>query len=596
MRAIDFNRTEDQWGLKLEFTVEGDVDEFERQIDDCDWENKTHHQRLSNRRWRIDRSSDSIDEINRETGLNIPLSQLWDDIDEKILFEIKRDSLWIEPISAPEGLVSFLEDEFSYEVEYYDQNTHTHRTYEKSVVEQGKIPIGLRTDLEDFLDDLDVECAIADYRPDPIDYRIDYEWNFPYDLRDYQRRGLMRMIRGSSILQIPTGGGKTILALKFIHHMGLPALILVHRKELLRQWRDEIRSTLGVEPGVIQGSTEDWRDVTVAMIPSLSNKIENDPSMIIDDYPILITDEVHHLSSDSWWSVAMKTKSHYRYGLSATVTEDLRTGEDGMKIIAGTGPNDFVVRPEDLIERGFLAEPQFEWLYPPRYDERPDNWQEAYRQGIVQNEGRNRMIAQRTQEMIDEGRRILVTVDRIDHGDRLIRRINDGIEFVDWDGEEYIEIDDLPDPSMCETPIPIAHRDGQCVSFSSTGDQTTMIRKAIDQSKTMAAWVSGSDDEETRDLLLDSLARGDINCLVSTLLDEGIDIPTIDTIVLAGGGKSPTNVIQTVGRSLRPEGSDTARIIDCKDMGSYIEDHARSRYETMNNYYGQFCSTKPKGY
>ena len=48
------------------------------------------------------------------------------------------------------------------------------------------------------------------------------------------------------VIVAPPGSGKTVMAIKIIAEKQQPALIIVHRKQLLEQWVDRIEAFLGI--------------------------------------------------------------------------------------------------------------------------------------------------------------------------------------------------------------------------------------------------------------------------------------------------------------------------------------------------------------
>jgi len=60
---------------------------------------------------------------------------------------------------------------------------------------------------------------------------------------------------------------------------------------------------------------------------------------------------------------------------------------------------------------------------------------------------------------------------------------------------------------------------------------------------------------------------------------EGIDIPQLDVLVVAGGGRSRISVVQRAGRLLRPKDTNPL-LIDCMDYGNdYLASHSQQRFQ-----------------
>ena len=80
-----------------------------------------------------------------------------------------------------------------------------------------------------------------------------------------------------------------------------------------------------------------------------------------------------------------------------------------------------------------------------------------------------------------------------------------------------------------------------------------------------------------------------MNCLISTLLGEGVDIPAMSAIIMAGGLKTPVGVIQKVGRALRKSpGKEEAVVVDFRDKGAFLARHFQERMDVYREAYGEY--------
>jgi superfamily II DNA or RNA helicase len=67
-------------------------------------------------------------------------------------------------------------------------------------------------------------------------------------------------------------------------------------------------------------------------------------------------------------------------------------------------------------------------------------------------------------------------------------------------------------------------------------------------------------------------------CISSCVFDEGIDAPRLDTLILAGGGKSSTRAYQRIGRVMRLyPGKNKCFVFDFDDETPIFHRHARCR-------------------
>jgi hypothetical protein len=164
-----------------------------------------------------------------------------------------------------------------------------------------------------------IEVDIEDLRESGA--KLDYR--FLGTLRDDQRSALDALSRHDcGVLAATTAFGKTVVAAALVAHRRINTLVLVHRKELLKQWVQRLQQFLSVDTadvGTIGGGRrKPTGRIDVALIQSLVRNAE--VSDQIAGYGHLIVDECHHLSAFSFELVARRSKARYVLGLSATVT------------------------------------------------------------------------------------------------------------------------------------------------------------------------------------------------------------------------------------------------------------------------------------
>ena len=148
---------------------------------------------------------------------------------------------------------------------------------------------------------------------------------FNGELRDFQKPIVETYlkhakIKGSGLLEIHTGAGKTVMGLKIIEQLKQKTLIIVHKEFLLRQWEERILQFLpDAKVGRIQASKIDYedKDIVIGMLQSLSMKDYD--SKIFDEFGLTIIDEVHHISAEVFSRVLFKVVTKYALGLSATL-------------------------------------------------------------------------------------------------------------------------------------------------------------------------------------------------------------------------------------------------------------------------------------
>jgi len=122
------------------------------------------------------------------------------------------------------------------------------------------------------------------------------------------------------ILSAATAFGKTVVALWLIAKKNTNTLIIVHRKQLLEQWKERITTFLNVSHESIGeiggGKAKRTNTIDIGIIQSLYNK--GKIKEFVKDYGLVIVDECHHISAFSFEQVMKKVQAKYVYGLTAT--------------------------------------------------------------------------------------------------------------------------------------------------------------------------------------------------------------------------------------------------------------------------------------
>lgn len=160
--------------------------------------------------------------------------------------------------------------------------------------------------------DDELECALT------TDRRLPFAVALALTPRVYQEEALAAWERhaGQGVVVLPTGAGKTVLALMAIARLQTPTLVVVPTLELLEQWRGTLVDRLGVNAdsvGQLGGGRRDLRPLTVATYDSASMR-----GRALPGFGLLVVDEAHHLPAATYRTIARKVDAPYRLGLSAT--------------------------------------------------------------------------------------------------------------------------------------------------------------------------------------------------------------------------------------------------------------------------------------
>lgn len=217
-----------------------------------------------------------------------------------------------------------------------------------------------------------------------------FEFFFRGELRSFQAMAAERALcRRFGVLQMPTGSGKTVLALNLVAARNQPACVVVHTRELLYQWRDRAMEFLGLdhrEVGLLgDGFRELGRPFTVAVINSLYREAEE----VAKRTGFLIVDECHRVPARTFTHAVRRFDSKFMLGLSATPYR-----RDGLTrlIHLYVGRTVHAVAPEEVRKTGGFPKARvvcrktvFDYDYAADYA--------AMLSALVSDAERNRMIA-----------------------------------------------------------------------------------------------------------------------------------------------------------------------------------------------------------
>jgi superfamily II DNA or RNA helicase len=140
------------------------------------------------------------------------------------------------------------------------------------------------------------------------------------DLRPYQEAALSAWELGHrcGVVALPTGSGKTRLALAAMHRTRLSALCLVPTRVLLDQWVREISRVYRGAVGCYGDGVRQRAPLTVATFESAYRNMDQ----LGDRFDLLIVDEVHHFGSGLRDEALEMTVAEARLGLTATPPRD----------------------------------------------------------------------------------------------------------------------------------------------------------------------------------------------------------------------------------------------------------------------------------
>jgi len=406
--------------------------------------------------------------------------------------------------------------------------------------------------VRDVLKKHNIEYTKEDYRQRPNPNMPELLFSPPtnYEERPYQEFTIQRSLTHTrGIIGVATGGGKTMMVTRLINEIKTyPFIFYVLTKDLMEQAHDELSSNLNVPIGKIGDGIADFKKISVCTIQTAIRALTHGNSKFkISDYKFdeedawdekgienaeraekirklirmakgIYFDETHHASAKTCRQVLEESRNAFwRYGGSAT---PYRESGDDIMIQAMFGNKIVDISASYLIKNEYLVKPYI-FFEPIDSNLKLHSYPKIYKHCITGNDFLNKHVADTAQHLTSNNLSTLILVQHYPQGD-FIKSLLGDVPFV-------------------------------------TGRMTTSRRKNA----------------------IADLKSGRINCMIATsLADEGLDIPTLDSVLLAGGGASSTRVNQRIGRTLRKPRDPNAKkdksiVIVYEHNARYLKDHVK---------------------
>jgi len=418
-----------------------------------------------------------------------------------------------------------------------------------------------------------------------VDYRLIRPWLYEQDIRNniprwqklslrlqenwelhpYQTEALKTWIaaeRWGSVV-LPTGAGKTVLALRAIIETQVSTLIVVPTIDLLHQWYARLENAFGIPIGAWYGLEKEARPITVTTYPSAWAHAETLGNL----FKLLIFDEIHHLPAPSWHEIALMCAAPYRLGLTATYPheDNFRSAQSNksnksnkskstgqLQLFKALNPFDPVALLNELV--GPV-------IYRKHIDELTGEQLAEYRTQRIRVD---LYEAEKNAYDIAYGTYIGYVRDnhlRESHGSRwwheLTRRSAYEAEArrakvaeLKWKGIIYQaqgKLDILD--QLLRT-----HRQQAMLIFTAHNRFAYRISR-----QHLIPVITHQTKAAERKTILENFRAGDYKVIVTTkVLNEGIDVPVAKVAVILGGSASDREYVQRLGRVLRKQGNAEA--------------------------------------
>lgn len=390
-------------------------------------------------------------------------------------------------------------------------------------------PIGLLPDAIKLFNKFKIEHTIIDQRK-----KITKNCGFKTDieLRPYQKYAF-NTIKDEEIgiIGLPVNYGKSYLAMKLIEYKDVPTIWIVRTRVLANQIGNDFKEHFNSDIGLIGSGVYVIKPITVALIQSLTNMYNIEE--INQYFDLCIFDEVHGSSAKTYKKFLNRLRTYYRFGLSGTPKKRDSVSVYTAKSLFG----DVIINASQktLVSMGVSAKPIIQmkrFTFTGIDSSTVGDYTTFYNNVVIPNEARNDMISRIVFKLLEHNLNTLLITEKVKHGI-------------------------------------ILHE---------------MIPESI--------FISGQSTKKQIAEALDKFESGECKVLITTtILDEGVNLHSIDALVLAGAGINPVKTIQRVGRAIRQRvGKKSALIVDIYDEGEAILERQAKKRKSI--YYQEFGNVK----
>ncbi len=355
-------------------------------------------------------------------------------------------------------------------------------------------------------------------------------------LREYQEEAVWAWKRASTrgIIALPTGSGKTRVALSAMALLGVPVLVLVPTRVLMSQWMSELKNVYNGEVGQMGDGVQRLRVVTVSTFESAYRHMEK----FGNRFGLLVVDEAHHFASGLRAEALEMTVAPHRMGLTATPPTE---PEPSMRLMELLGP---VVFGKTVTEMAGTYLAGYETITLPVSMSPEEELSYNRHKGLFMGFFR-RFKAQNPMGSWPD----FVTWARDESGGTAALRA--------WHAAK----------SILSLPKHKKHLVGDLLNRYSQRRVLVFTRdnaSAYEISKEfLIPAITCHIKSRERKEVLSKFASGEIRALVSArVLNEGVDVPEAEVAIITGGSMGEREHLQRVGRVLRPRENKIAKIYE----------------------------------
>lgn len=421
-------------------------------------------------------------------------------------------------------------------------------------VDKYRAPAVARRAAVQYLSRRSVEIKDASSLSKPLDLKL----RTAYQPRPYQKEALQAWIDSGmcGTVVLPTGAGKTFVALEAMSHVGRSSLIVAPTIDLMNQWYSLLVDSFGMEVGILGGGYHEVRDITVTTYDSAFAYAAD----YGDRFDLVIFDEVHHLPSPKFRQIPMMSAAWNRLGLTATYERQDCAEED----------LEFLVGP--VVYRKSIGDLKGEYLAD--YDvvrirtSLTESEAERYAESAVAYRS---FLAKSGIKPFGPGWDEFVRASAYDKDAREALLARQVMRRIVMGSERKLELLD----SLLKQ-----HWMDKVIVFTEYNSLVYRISREF-----LIPAITHQTKAKERKWILDGF-RGDVfpAVVTSKVLNEGIDVPSAKVAIILSGSASPREHLQRLGRILRKGGERRTAVLYEVVTSATIEMNVSSRRRKSDAY------------
>ncbi|MDQ1281046.1 MAG: hypothetical protein QG670_2310 [Thermoproteota archaeon] len=356
-------------------------------------------------------------------------------------------------------------------------------------------------------------------------------------LRSYQEEALKAWLDAGKrgVIVLPTGAGKTFVAIKAIEILNLPTIIIVPTIDLVDQWRKHLIKQFNIDIGALGGGEESIEALTISTYDSATIRADQ----IGNKFMLIVFDEVHHLPAPTYRQIAEMYIAPYRMGLTATYEREDDAHKDLLRLMGGKV---FEAKVESLIGKHLSSYVHEKVLIDLTIQEQSE-YEEEYSvfANYIRRNGVKLQSAFDFQKFIMRSGRDPEARKALLARNRALRIVLNSEAKIDALGR-YLK----------------SYEGEKSIIFTRYNELVYMISRRF-----LIPAITHQTPREERREILDKFKSGEYDAIVtSQVLDEGIDVPEASLGFILSGTGSSREYIQRLGRILRKKEDKEARLIE----------------------------------